>query len=62
MAGARAPAVKLSGGLYIGLYVVSMLSMDGLAGLAGQPNTTEAGLALPLPILVLAGAASTHRR
>ena len=29
--------------------------MDGLAGLAGQPNTTEAGLALPLPILVLAG-------
>lgn len=42
----------MSGGLYIALYVLSMCSVYGLAGLGSNTATQEAGMALPLPVLV----------
>lgn len=45
--------MKLSGGLYIALFLLSSLSLGGLSGLASNRATQEAAAALPLPMLVI---------
>jgi hypothetical protein len=48
----RAPVVKMSGGLYITFFVISMLATGLLSVLAGDPKTKEAIPFVPLPIVV----------
>ena len=48
----RAQPVRLSGGLYIALYVLSNVAIYGIAALASDTATQEAALALPVPVLV----------
>jgi hypothetical protein len=49
----RAPDVRMSGGLYITLYLLCMVATIGLSALASSPRTTEAIPFVPLPLLVL---------
>ena len=49
---ARAPAVSMSGGLYITFFVISVLATGILAAMGSNRSTTEAIPFIPLPILV----------
>jgi hypothetical protein len=44
--------VRLSGGLYITLYLLAMAGMYGLVAAASNTATQEAAIALPIPLLV----------
>ena len=46
-------AVRMSGGIYITLYVLCMIATIGLAALGSSPRTTEAIPFIPLPLFVL---------
>lgn len=48
----RAPAVRINGGLYLTLYLVSLIGMIALAAAASNTATQEAAMALPIPILL----------
>ena len=50
--GGRAPAVRMSGGLYITFYLLCMIATGVLAALASSPRTTEAIPFVPLPFFV----------
>jgi hypothetical protein len=49
----RAPTVRMSGALYIIVYVVAVLATGVLAAFGAQPATTEAIPFIPLPMVVL---------
>ena len=53
MMGAR-PPVRMSGGLYITLYVISIIATGILVALGSNSATTEAIPFIPLPMIVLA--------
>lgn len=53
VAGGRAPEVRMSGGLYITLYVIAVLATGILAALGAQPASQEAIPFIPLPLFVL---------
>jgi len=48
----RAPAVHMSGGVYVTFYVICMLATGALAALGSDPKTTEAIPFIPLPFVV----------
>ncbi len=49
----RAPQVRMSGGIYITLYVIAMLATGMLAALGSQRASQEAIPFIPLPMFVL---------
>jgi hypothetical protein len=48
----RAPTVRINGGLYIALVLISTVALYALVAAAGNTATQEAAAALPLPMLV----------